>query len=124
MFKQIILVFLGGGLGSALRFLLTKYLNNTHFNIQYGTFTVNILGSLLLGVFLGWAIKNNSLNSNINLALAVGFCGGFTTFSTFAFENHSLLKSGDYFHFLLYTLGSLILGILAIAAGLFLSKSI
>ncbi|MGM0934559.1 MAG: fluoride efflux transporter CrcB [Bacteroidota bacterium] len=124
MTKQIILVFLGGGLGSALRFLVTKYLNKAHFSIPYGTLTVNILGSLLLGIILGWAIKNNALNSNINLALAVGFCGGFTTFSTFAFENQSLLKSGDYLHFLIYTLGSIILGILAIGLGLFFSKSL
>lgn len=122
MLKQIILVFIGGGLGSALRYLLTKYLNKPHLNIPYGTLSVNILGSLLLGIILGWAIKNNALNSNINLALAVGFCGGFTTFSTFAFENHALLKSGDYLHFLIYSLGSVILGISAIVLGLYISK--
>lgn len=124
MAKQIILVFLGGGLGSALRFLITKYLNKAHFSIPYGTLSVNILGSLLLGIILGWAIKNNALNSNFNLTLAIGFCGGFTTFSSFAFENQSLLKSGDYLHFLIYTLGSIILGILAIGLGLLFSKSI
>lgn len=123
MLKHLLLVFLGGGLGSALRFLISKFLNHPQLSIPYGTFTVNILGSLFLGIVLGWAMKNNALNSDLHIILAVGFCGGFTTFSTFAFENQALLKSGDYLHFTIYTLGSIILGLLAIALGLFLSKT-
>ncbi|MCH4821642.1 fluoride efflux transporter CrcB [Gramella lutea] len=119
--KNFLLVFIGGGLGSSLRFLISKYLNAGHL-IPCGTFLVNILGSLLLGIILGWAIKNNALNTPVNLILATGFCGGFTTFSTFSFENFSLIKSGDYSSFALYFFGSLILGILAVFVGILISK--
>ncbi len=121
MIKSLLLVFVGGGIGSSLRYLLSKYLNLGHL-IPYGTFLVNILGSMILGIILGWAIKNESLNTPMNLLLGVGFCGGFTTFSTFSFENYAFLKSGDYLSFLLYFFGSLFFGILAILAGIFISK--
>ncbi|GAA4315988.1 fluoride efflux transporter CrcB [Pontixanthobacter gangjinensis] len=121
MIKNLILVFIGGGLGSSLRYLLSKYLNAGQL-LPYGTFLVNILGSLILGMTLGWAIKSNTLNSPTNLLLAVGFCGGFTTFSTFSFENYSLIKSGDYLSFSVYFFGSLILGIIAVFLGILISK--
>lgn len=124
--KALLMVFLGGGLGSTLRYLISKYLNissySNSFAIPLGTFTVNILGSLLLGLILGLAHKYDSFSSNALLFLATGFCGGFTTFSAFAFENQELLKSGDYLHFAVYTLGTLILGFSAIFAGLYFSK--
>ncbi len=90
--KQFILVFLGGGIGSALRYFISKLLNNTPNSIPYGTFAVNILGSFLIGLILGYATKNQSLTHSQTLFLATGFCGGFTTFSSFAFENHTFLK--------------------------------
>lgn len=121
MLKSFILVFIGGGLGSGLRFIISKYLNANHI-IPYGTFAVNILGSLLVGLLVGWAIKTNSLNSPANLLLAVGFCGGFTTFSSFSLENFSLIKSGDYLAFSIYFIGSLSLGLLAVFFGMFISK--
>jgi len=119
--KSILLVFLGGGFGSALRYLLSKLLN-TSATIPYGTFVVNILGSLIIGLVLGWALKSNSISQNTVLFLATGFCGGFTTFSAFSFENYELLKAGDYTTFAIYAFGSLFLGILAIIAGVWLSK--
>ncbi len=122
MLKQLLLIFLGGGIGSVLRYLISKSLNYETAFIPFGTFTVNIVGSLLLGLILGFASRSEILNSNIVLFLAVGFCGGFTTFSSFAFENQALLRDGDYVNFFFYTFGSIILGILAIMLGLFLSK--
>ncbi|PRX41070.1 fluoride efflux transporter CrcB [Salegentibacter salegens] len=122
MFKQLLLIFLGGGLGSVLRYLISKSLNFETEFIPIGTFTVNILGSLLLGLILGIAARSEIFNSNTVLFLAVGFCGGFTTFSSFAFENQALLRTGDYLNFFFYTFGSIILGILAVFLGLFLSK--
>ena len=120
--KQIVLVFLGGGFGSVLRYLTGKFLNSTETGIPYGTFLANILGSLLIGIILGLAAKNDALSQNQTLLLATGFCGGFTTFSTFAYENHVFLKSGDFMSFALYTVASFIIGFLAVFAGMYLAK--
>ena len=119
--KQLILVFIGGGFGSALRYVIGKYLNNTG-GFPWGTFAVNILGSLLIGIILGFAAKNNTLSQNQTLLLATGFCGGFTTFSAFAYENHVFLKSGDFTSFALYTIASFVVGFLAVFLGLYLVK--
>tara|TARA_R110000868_G_scaffold404198_2_gene682133 strand:- start:2045 stop:2410 length:366 start_codon:yes stop_codon:yes gene_type:complete len=120
--KQILLVFLGGGLGSVLRYIIGKYLNNAENGIPYGTFVTNILGSLLIGLILGFAAKNDTLSQNQTLLLATGFCGGFTTFSTFAYENHVFLKSGDFTSFAIYTIASFVIGFLAVFAGMYLVK--
>ena len=121
--KQLLLVFIGGGFGSALRYIIGKYLNSTETGIPWGTFTVNILGSILIGIVLGLAAKNDALSSNQTLFLATGFSGGFTTFSAFAYENHVFLKAGDFTSFALYTIGSFVIGFLAVFLGLFLVKS-
>ncbi len=120
--KQLILVFIGGGFGSTLRYVIGKYLNNPETGIPYGTFLANVLGSLLIGIILGLAAKNNALTENHTLLLATGFCGGFTTFSTFAYENHVLLKAGDFTSFALYTIASFVIGFLAVFAGMFIVK--
>ncbi|HAO15147.1 MAG TPA: fluoride efflux transporter CrcB [Tenacibaculum sp.] len=120
--KQFILVFLGGGIGSALRYSISKLLGNATNSIPYGTFVVNILGSFLIGLILGYAAKNQSLTHSQTLFLATGFCGGFTTFSSFAFENHAFLKSGDFLLFFTYTLSSLTLGCLAVFGAIFITK--
>lgn len=122
--KNLILVFIGGGFGSVLRFLIGKWLNNSESGIPYGTFLANILGSLFIGIILGYAAKNNTLDQSQTLLLATGFCGGFTTFSTFAYENHVFLKSGDFTSFALYTIASFVVGFLAIFGGMYLIKFI
>ena len=105
-----------------LRYLVGKWLNSNEDGIPYGTFLANILGSLLIGFILGYALKNETLSQNTTLLLATGFCGGFTTFSTFAYENHIFLKSGDFTSFALYTIGSFVIGFLAVFLGIFLVK--
>ncbi|MBL4939693.1 MAG: fluoride efflux transporter CrcB [Lutibacter sp.] len=120
--KQALLVFVGGGFGSVSRYFLGKWLNNFENAIPYGTMLSNVLGSLLIGLILGYFAKTSNISESQSLLLATGFCGGFTTFSTFAYENHLYLKNGDYLNFLPYTLGSLILGFSAVFLGLYISK--
>ncbi|WP_194768494.1 fluoride efflux transporter CrcB [Tamlana sp. I1] len=121
--KSLLFVFVGGGFGSVLRYIIGKHLNSFESGIPYGTFVANILGSLLIGLILGLAAKNDTLTQNHTLLLATGFCGGFTTFSTFAYENHVFLKSGDFLSFAMYTCLSFIVGFLAVFFGMFLAKS-
>ena len=121
--KQLILVFVGGGFGSVLRYIIGKLLNNAENGIPYGTFLANIIGSLIIGIILGLAAKQDALSSNQTLLLATGFCGGFTTFSTFAYENHLFLKSGDFTSFAIYTMASFVISFLAVFFGMYLVKA-
>ena len=116
--KQLLLVFIGGGFGSALRFVIGKYMNSTETGIPWGTFTANILGSLIIGIILGLAAKNDALSSNQTLLLATGFCGGFTTFSTFSLEVYELLVEGRFTVALAYMAATLLGCLLALAVGI------
>ena len=120
--KQFLLVFLGGGIGSGLRYLISKTLNPYISNFFVGTFGVNILGCLIIGIILGLSAKSTALSNNTILFITIGFCGGFTTFSSFALENYGMLREGQITSFLLYTVSSILVGILAVALGLWLSK--
>lgn len=120
--KQVLLVFLGGGLGSVARYWLSLKLNHFESSIPYGTLLANVLGSLIIGFIFGYWAKTGMLNNNQSLLLATGFCGGFTTFSAFAYENHLYIKSGDYFSLLPYLALTFILGISAVFAGVYLAK--
>ena len=121
--KYALLVFLGGGIGSVLRYLVGKLFQGLLGTFPTGTMTVNVIGSLLIGILVGYGLKNGGLSEPQTLLLVTGFCGGFTTFSTFALENQTFLKTGDYTSFVIYTFGSLFLGISAVILGLFLSKN-
>jgi len=122
--KNFLLVFIGGGFGSGLRYLIGKYLNSSLGSFPVGTFTVNIIGSLLIGLILGYAAKENSLSQNQVLLLATGFCGGFTTFSAFANENFQLLKTGDIMQFSIYTISSIVVGLIAVFIGIYIAKNL
>ncbi len=124
MMKNFLLVFIGGGFGSGLRYLIGKYLNSSLGGFPIGTFTVNIIGSLLIGLILGYAAKENSLSQNQVLLLATGFCGGFTTFSAFAHENFQLLKTGDIMQFSIYTIGSIVVGLISVFIGIYIAKNL
>lgn len=119
--KALLFVFLGGGLGSVLRFLIGKL--NIVYTIPLGTLIANILGSFLIGLILSYTSKHTSINKELILFLATGFCGGFTTFSTFAYENQNFLKMGDYLSFLLYTFGTFGLSLIAVTLGMLLVKN-
>lgn len=116
------MVFLGGGVGSVFRYFLSRLWNSPVSGIPFGTFAANIIGSLLIGIILGYVAKNEFISTNTELLLATGFCGGFTTFSTFAYENHVFLKAGDFGTFAFYTIGSFVIGFLAVFLGIWLVK--
>jgi len=122
MLKEIIAVFVGGGLGSVLRFLINKIEIINENNFPYSTFISNFLGCLILGLVLGYFIKNENPNSILFVFLTVGLCGGFTTFSSFSNENLQLIQNGEIFTFLTYLLGSLVVGIVSVYAGTIMFK--
>ena len=117
MIRNLLLVALGGAAGSVLRYLLSGL--NTSF--PWGTFTVNVLGSLLIGLLVGFVSKG-VLSPEMKLLLVTGFCGGFTTFSTFANESFCMMKAGDVLLTALYVGASVIIGILAVWGGMTLSN--
>ena len=116
--KTVLLIFSGSGAGGVLRYFVQKsFVDMGYVSFPAGTFVVNIVGCFLIGFFNALAEKNNLLTAEWRLALTTGFCGGFTTFSTFANENMGLLRSGDYFYFILYIILSVLLGIGAVILG-------
>lgn len=125
MIRTLIVIGLGGFLGSISRYLLTAGIHQYLFtSFPAGTLAVNSLGSLLIGIIYGFAEKGALLNADWKLFLTVGFCGGFTTFSTFSHDNLMLLRDGQTTHFLLYTLGSILLGLLAVVLGYLFTKTL
>ncbi len=123
MIKTILLVGTGGFLGSVSRFLASRFMQMSFPSaFPYGTFLVNITGCLLIGLIYGFSERSSLLTTEWKLFLAVGFCGGFTTFSTFANENLALLRDGEFFYFILYTGLSVFLSITATFLGVLITK--
>ena len=125
MFRLILIVGAGGFLGTVSRFLATSLIQNHLLStFPYGTFLVNIIGCFLIGLFYGISDRGNLLSSDLRMFLTVGFCGGFTTFSTFANENLALLRDGNFLLFALYTTLSVLLGLTATFLGNLMVKSL
>ncbi|MDL2290216.1 fluoride efflux transporter CrcB [Paludibacteraceae bacterium OttesenSCG-928-F17] len=118
MLKNILLVGLGGGVGSILRYLASYFTVKSHSGLfPLSTFTVNIIGCFLIGILMGFILKSTALQEELRLLLVVGFCGGFTTFSAFSYENLKLWQSGEYWILILYTLLSVLIGLLMVWLG-------
>ncbi len=116
--KQLLLVGLGGFIGSVARFLVSKLNLSWHFlSIPMGTLTVNVLGSFIIGILVGISVKSDLISTDLRLFLMVGFCGGFTTFSSFSSENLMLMQNGQVVTVLIYTALSILLGFLAVYLG-------
>ena len=122
--KALLLVFLGGGAGSALRYIIGKNLNPTTTGFPWGTFTVNLIGSLIIGLVFGWILQKSKLSNETLLLIVAGFCGGFTTFSAFALESLNFLKIGYTSLFLTYVVTSIIAGLLCVWFGYLIMKYI
>lgn len=118
MTKELIYIFLGGGTGSVLRYCVQVALHEriVPYTFPWATFTVNILGSFLIGLFYTLSARFN-LSTEIRMLLTTGLCGGFTTFSTFSNDGLIMIKQEFYGMFILYTLLSIVLGVIATFAG-------
>lgn len=118
MAKLLFIIFLGGGTGSVLRYCVQMVLHERILphSFPWATFTVNIIGSFLIGLFYTLSARFN-LSAEVRMLLTTGLCGGFTTFSTFSNDGLMMIKQGFYGMFTLYTLLSIILGVIAAFAG-------
>jgi fluoride exporter len=119
--QQLLFVFLGGGLGSVCRYGIARLMPDSA-NFFHGTFVVNVLSCLVMGVVLGLALKNN-LSPDTRLFFVTGFCGGFSTFSAFSAETLQLIESGNYAASLNYIFWSVLVCILCILLGLKLTSA-
>ena len=123
MSKEIIYIFIGGGTGSALRYCvqLLRHERIVPYHFPWATFTVNLLGSFLIGLFYALSERFH-ISAEVRLLLTTGLCGGFTTFSTFSNDGINLLKGEFYGTFILYTSLSIGIGLVAALAGGYVGK--
>lgn len=123
--KELLYVFIGGGLGSLVRFLFGKWVNSFHnSNFPFGTFIINIVACFVLGFIIGLADQKQILSPAIRLFLVVGFCGGFSTFSAFSSETLTLIQQGQNSTMLLYVLLSVVVCLIASFGGLLIAEKI
>ncbi|MDP4150662.1 MAG: fluoride efflux transporter CrcB [Bacteroidota bacterium] len=123
--KTLLIIALGGALGSVARYGAQMYVLKAHPTLfPMGTFLVNISGCLLIGIFYALAERGNLLTPEWRFFLITGLCGGYTTFSSFALENMHLMKAGDFLYVGLNAAGSVVLGIAAVYLGTFIIKTL
>jgi CrcB protein len=122
MLKSILLVGAGGFTGSVLRYLISRFMAlETSSAFPFGTFIVNIAGCLIIGIIYGMGVKEMA-SSDMRLLLATGFCGGFTTFSSFSMEFFLLLRDGYTGMAFFYAGASMAVGLAAVWAGLMIAE--
>ena len=120
---QISVIMLGGGLGALTRFLVSGAVNEKFGNsFPYGTLTVNVVGSFLIGFLAMWLVERMGLDPLLRLAIFVGFLGAFTTFSTFSLETLNLFEQGQNIRALINMFISVSFSVLAVWLGATLGK--
>lgn len=124
MGRTLLLIGAGGFIGSIARYLTSIYLTKLFPSaFPYGTFAVNFLGCLIIGLHFGLSERFTWITVEWRIFIALGICGGYTTFSTFAYENIKLLQDGNYLVFGIYSIASFALCLLAVFLGLTLAKN-
>lgn len=117
--RSMLMVAMGGAVGSAMRYLISKIMQDWLPDVfPFGTFAVNLLGCLVIGILYGLVEQNMLGNNNLKLLLITGLCGGFTTFSTFSHEGLSLVQQGHLSYAVLYVGGSACLGMMMVLIGI------
>lgn len=120
---NVLAVFIGGGIGAVLRYLTgVLFVQYLKFHLPLPTFVVNVVGCFILGFVYVLCLEKFQLNPALKLLITVGFCGGLTTFSTFSFEIFDMIQNVQYIHAALYTIGSLVIGVLAVLLGGYLCR--
>jgi len=123
MFKDILLVGVGSFVGGSLRMVISKYVQLAIVgSFPLGTMVVNVLGCFLIGIFASLPSDNGGISPAVRLLLTTGFCGGFTTFSTFCNESLALLRQQQFLAMACYVSGSVFLGLLAVYGGMQAAK--
>jgi CrcB protein len=121
--KSLILIGLGGAVGSICRYLMQIFISRyVTVTFPLGTFLVNISGCFAIGLLFGLANKYAWMTIEWRLLLITGVCGGYTTFSSYSFEGLTLFRQGNYFYFASYILLSVFLGLMATWGGLAVVK--
>jgi len=121
--QSLLIVFLGGGLGSVVRYALGRWINSMHDQaFPWGTLVVNVIACFLLGLVVGLADHKQLFSAPARLFWTIGFCGGFSTFSTFSQETLSLLQQGLTLQLLTYVSLSLVLCIAVTFSGIYLAQ--
>tara|TARA_Y100000768_G_scaffold387173_1_gene377560 strand:- start:2033 stop:2404 length:372 start_codon:yes stop_codon:yes gene_type:complete len=100
--KSLILVFFGGGVGSSIRYLVTKYSNKNLISFPIGTSISNLVGCFIIGLLIAYYDKNDIPKKDIFLFVSIGFCGGLTTFSTFMLDVFYMIKNDNIQYLLTY----------------------
>jgi CrcB protein len=121
--KLLLYVALGSAIGGVGRALVGNWLGD-HVHVPWRTFAINVTGSFVLGLFLHWAEVQSTGHPNLRAFVAVGVCGGYTTFSTFAYETVVLMETGAYGRAALYASLSVLSSIGAVFAGFATAKAI
>ena len=116
---MVLYVGIGGALGSILRFLVMKLTTQwVGIGFPYGTLVVNVLGSLVMGLVIGWGVHKGQMTQELRTFMAVGVLGGFTTFSTFSLDVVSLFERGGQWQAMLYVCASVTLSVVALMLGM------
>ncbi|MGI8952824.1 MAG: fluoride efflux transporter CrcB [Chitinophagaceae bacterium] len=125
MVRSLLLIGIGSFIGGICRYLSQQFIqNNFPSSIPLGTLCVNIVGCFFIGIIYALSERGNILSPELRIFLATGFCGGFTTYSSFAYENVSMVLDGEFYYMALYVLISIVIGFGSVHAGILFIKLI